>query len=270
MGIRMEEVMKVLEQANSSSLFKARIPSTGQEVAFKPLNVGMRKSLAKFALSEDESAHLNEYQTAKLAMIKTLALSPLDENMLTEIDFISLLAEIRSNNSIDDLVLTITCGNEKCGKTFTHHVDFSRIVDTCSKFKFENVKLSLEDKKGVVYVFTVGYPSIIDIMSMREYGKDMDEAVFKLTYPYIFIKKLSMDGNEIDDFASSGLPGRVKFIESLPPGLLYNGRIDDNLYKIVYDRFGMDKIFKLYGEVKCPHCGNDMEGVVTSDNFFTV
>ena len=261
--------MKVLSEKNASALFGAEIPSTKERVSFRPMTVGMRKTLAKFAIGDDTPEEMIKFQTAKMALLKTLCISGLDDRKLTEIDFISLLACVRNNSSIDDLILNMTCGNAECKKEFTYNVDFEGIIDRCSKFEFKKSEHVFKDRQGTSYRIVLEYPSAMDAVAISDMVVDMGPEEFKLTYPYIFVKSIFIEDDEIEDFAGQSLAKRIEIVDGLPGEILYNVS-ENNLYKVVYDDFGADNIMNLYGELKCPGCGKDMEGVVTSDNFFTI
>lgn len=269
MGIKMSEIMAVLEKVNAENLYVVKVPGTGQELSFRPLTVGMRKSLAKFALGDMSDSSMNEFQMAKMAMLKSLSVTNFDENDITEIDFISMLAQVRNSNSIEDLTLNITCMNNSCGKRFAHVVNLDDIVDRCSKFDFLQKKVEVVDKHNVKYVFTLGYPSMMDVLAMRKFGETTDPEIYRLTYPYIYLKMISVDGNDIDDFRQSDIHRRIAVIEGLNDSVLYKGG-DNSVYRMVYEKFGDDNVFKVYGDVRCPFCQYEMGGVVTTDSFFII
>ena len=266
----LEDAMKVLSENNASSLFEAKVHSTGKVYQFRPLTVGMRKSLAKFSIGGDETKEeLVKFQTAKMAMLKTLCTETLDDKTVTEVDFISLLATVRSNSSIDDLVLDMTCGNKDCKTQFKHKIDFEGIVKKCSEFKFKILEPVFYDKANRSYKLVLSYPSALDEVSMDAQSETMEPAIYKLTYPYIYVRQIFINGVEIENFAGRSLTERIALIDKLPDEILYNASVD-NLYKKVYDEFDTGSFVNVYGELKCPGCGNNLEGVVTSDNFFTI
>ena len=263
----LEDAVKILSENNASSLFEAKVPSTGQVLQFRPMTVGVRKSLAKFAIGEESKDGMVKFQTAKMAMLKTLCTTPIDEKTITVPDFISLLASVRSNSSIDDLILNMTCGGLDCGKKFTHRIDFDEIIKKCSEFKFKTSAHEFKDKAGRNYKMVLTYPSALDAFAMD--AQEMEPEVFKLTYPYIFVKRIFINDNEIENFSARTMTERMLVIDGLPGEILYN-TLENNLYKVVYEEYGTDNVMNLYGELKCPGCHKNMEGVVTSDNFFTI
>ena len=266
----LEDAMKVLSENNANSLFEAKIHSTGKVYQFRPMTVGMRKSLAKFSIGGNESKdELVKFQTAKMAMLKTLCTDTLDEKTVTEVDFISLLAAVRSNSSIDELTLNMTCGTETCKKQFTYKIDFDSIINKCSEFKFKTLEPVFYDKANRSYKLILSYPSALDEVMMNAQSDSMEPAIYKLTYPYIYVRQIFINGNEIENFAGRSLTERIALIDKLPDEILYNASAT-NLYKTVYEEFNTDGIVNVYGELKCPGCGNNLEGVVTSDNFFTI
>jgi hypothetical protein len=163
----------------------------------------------------------------------------------------------------------MTCGVETCKKQFKHVVNFDEIIKKCSEFKFKHLEPVFYDKANRMYKLILSYPSPMDEMAMDIQAIDMEPGIYKLTYPYIFVRGMFINGEEVQDFGNLSLSKRMAVVDGLPGEILYNNS-DNNLYRTVHEEFDIDSVDSVYGQLKCPNCGIDMGGVVTSDNFFTI
>jgi len=267
--MKMSEVEKLLMQSTGDSHLEIKIPSTGEIINLKSMTVGHRKSMIKYASNGNEQEQILNFQIAKLGLIKALSLSEFNENILTEVDFIYILAHIRMNNILDDLVLdNIKC--PKCKTIFKHNVNFIEICKKCEQYKFIKEEVIIKDKAGNEWKFQLADPTIYDIITLEKYflASSAKYIIKQLSWPFLYIKSIKLNNNLIEDFAQEDILKRIEFFDSLPesvPVFEKNG-----LIKLISDRFDINNIKEIYGKIQCPKCNHNIEGVITSDSFFTL
>jgi len=286
MSLDINTAMEMLETSFGESMSKIYIPSIKQSVEFKPLTVGMQKSISKMSLDFDDDV---EYQILKISILKTLCLDKeLDIEKLTEVDFTSMLAQLRLNNFTEPLKLIIPCINPKCQKSFNLNINIDDIQDRCTKFEFqtkdiertlkinnENMKFKFEITESSI-MSNIEYQQYITFLSNDENSViDINNARV-LSYPLKFIKNIYINGqqitqqidNEIVGFSQFPMSDKIKVIDNLPPKVYSEGK-NSVLYKVL-DLFPYTRLLKLFPEIKCPYCKQPVEGVVTNDSFFII
>ncbi len=260
-----DDVRKALDDLGGKNLFTVTTPQSKGTYSFKSMTVGLRKSMSKFAIGDSEG---NDFKIAQMGLLKTLCAGEMDENSLSEIDFIYLLSEVRRWNYSDALTVSIRCG--KCKEKFNHDLNFNRIIEKCFEYKAVVSEFEIKDKVGITYRFLLGEPSMMDILSYRKFTEREDLSTSALTLPYLYIKNIAINGQVIEDYSSKPLADRMAFVESLPSEAVYNE--ESNLIDFIFNQFGdrSTKVNDLYGELKCPACKTDLGGVVNTDSFFIV
>lgn len=264
--MKVDDVVKALEDLSGKNLLVVKTPGLGRTYSFRPMTVGLRKSMSKFAIG-DASGGV-DFQIAKMGLLKTLCTDDFKEDEVSETDFIYLLAELRRHNFSDKLVVNIRCG--KCKERFNHTLDFDRIVRKCAEYKFSTSEFDIKDRMGISYNFLLGEPSMMDLITYRKFTVDEDSTAAALTLPYLYIRNVAVNSSVVEDYASRDLVERMRFIESLPSEVLYNE--ERNLIDHIITVFGnrSDKVNDVYGQLACPKCGADLGGVVNTDSFFIV
>lgn len=261
-----DEVRTALEDLGGKNLFTVTTPQGKNTYSFKSMTVGLRKSMSKFAVGDGGDG--TDFKIAQMGLLKTLSASEFDENVLSEIDFVYLLAELRRWNYSDNLTVSIRCG--KCKERFNHDLDFNRIIEKCFEYKPVVEEFEIKDKVNITYRFLLGEPTMMDILSYRKFTEREDSETSALTLPYLYIRNVAINGQVVVDYASKPLVDRMSFIESLPGEVVYGE--GNNLIDFIFGKFGdrTGKVNDIYGSLRCPTCKTDLGGVVNTDSFFIV
>lgn len=267
--MKVSDVKKLIDDSNGKNLINIYIPSIKKEYSFKPITIGMRKTLSKYSITSEENP--TEFQIAKLGLIKSLCVEDINENYITEIDFICILASLRAANIMEGLNINLHCNT--CNTEFQHIINFEKIIENCNKYSFKNEEFifKIEDS---TYKFILSEPSIIDILTLDktldekiENKKDRD-IVRALNTPHLFIKRIYKDNELIDDYLDMNILDRINFIDnSFDDEILFG---EKGLIILVQEKFKVREIIELYDKVICPGCKTDLGGVVNSDSFFTI
>lgn len=284
MSLDINAVMNMLEESSGESISEVYIPSLEKEVGFKPLTVGMQKSISKMSLDFEMDI---DYQFLKMSILQTLCVDDkIDFKTLTEVDFIAMLAQLRVNNFTEPVKLIVNCN--KCSKKFNMEVNMEQIIESCKKF--ENKSLEVEKKttikdKEMIFKFELAESTIISNLEYMKYleviNKDDNKVVDinnsrVLAYPLKFIKNVYINNQQVvkkegeDTLIFNQLPmaEKIDFIDNLPPKL-YSEK-DDGVLQTTLNEFPHQRLLNLFPKVKCPYCKKKMEGVLTNDSFFII
>lgn len=264
--------MSMLEKSNASNVYEVYVPSMKRNFNFKSMTAGMRKTLAKYALS-DSKTNFSDFQLAKLSLIKTLCIEPIDEKKISEIDFISILSEIRRNNMLEEFKLNITCG--ECKKSFSYTLNFDKIIENCKAIGQLREEFEIFDKKLNKKVrFLIGDPFVIDLISLALYleeiesqGKDVDSEKL-LIYPLISVKNLFVEGEPVVGYEELDFGKKLKLLEGFDDPIMYG---PGSLTETILEKFMIfDKINTVFEKVNCLHCNAELKGIMSSDDFFII
>lgn len=265
--MKISDVKKLLDESNGKNLIKINIPSLKKEYSFKPITIGMRKTLSKYSITSEENPI--DFQIAKLGLIKSLCVEDINENYITEVDFICILASLRAANIMDNLAIKLHCNN--CSNEFQHNINFDTIINNCNNYKFKTEEFSFKIENNI-YKFILSEPSVIDILTLDKYIEDQIKSniniVRALNTPYLFIKQIYKDNEIIEDYLEKSILERIQFIDdSFDDEILFG---EKGLLEVVQEKFKVKEIIDIYDKVICPGCNSDLGGVVNSDSFFTI
>lgn len=271
--MKIDDVRKMIEESLGQNLVRIEVPSTKKQHLFKPMTVGMKKSVAKFSLADQSEESTIEFQIAKLALIKTLC-PEIDLAELTDIDFISLLCNIRLNNSVDPLELIVKCSNDECKNRFEHTFNFEQVIENCNKFNFQVKTRDVKIDDKTTLTLTISNPKIQDILELEKHlleTEDLDKRMQEriVTSPYLHIVGLAVNGEAVEDFKEKGLMERISVLDELHCSKLLDGN-ETSVFSEIMKTFDSDEYSKIFGKLTCPKCNQEMEGVFTTDSFFTI
>lgn len=269
--MNVKDAQKIVEKSQGENLYKIVVPSTKQEISMIPMTVGMRKTMAKFAMVDTPSEYM-EFQFSKLGLIKALDINKqLNDNDLTELDFISVLAQVLQNNMMDDLALNITCSNKECNNTFLLKVDYNKIIKYCEKqeVKYFEYKFTSDNK---AFRFILTFPRMKEMLELEIILDKLKMPKYRIVLnPYLFIWKMYVDNNgKEEELTYDDLSDKIEFIDTLSSKIIFDTTNNDSLVSAIGANFGdyNSKIDKIYDAIECPKCKNTMEGVITTDSFF--
>ena len=273
--MKIEDAVKMLQESNGSHVYEIHIPSAGKKVKFKPITTGQQKSLAKFSL-DAHSFNLN-YEILKLGLFDELKIDKdqISSDKLKEIDLIAFLAGLRMYNIIDVMQITAFCF--ECQDKFIVDINLNNIIDRCSKYEFDEYKYS-NSVDEIEYEIVVAEPSYKNIIELEEYVKLMSEKLKMtpedrielraFTKPAIYLSEVKINGALIDNFKHSDFTEKLKLYNSLPPKITFIEK--DSILNLIIDKFDLEANEKMLGNVTCPKCKKELEGVITNDSFFII
>ena len=265
--MKVNDVKQLLEESNGKNLIEITIPSLKSVYHFKPITIGMRKTLSKFAISSEENN--TDFQIAKLGLIKSLCVENINENNITEIDFICILASLRAANIMDNLNIKIHCNS--CETEFNHGLNFNTIIDNCISYQDtkQDFIFKIEDSQ---YKFILSEPSVIDEITLDKYIDQLEidnkEVVRSLNKAYLYIKSIYKDDELVDDYMDMNILERIQFLDNSFDDEVFFG--ENGLLNTIQTNFDRKRIIDLYGDIICPGCNKNLGGVINSDNFFTI
>lgn len=285
MSLDVNAAVELLEKSFGESIDDIYIPSLKKEIGFKPLTVGMQKSISKMSVGFDFDL---DYQLLKLSILKTLCVDDIDFENLTEIDFITMLAQLRQNNFTEPLSLIFTCINKNCQKQYNVNINIDKIISNCKDFKFKTETITKKIKsKGetIEFKFELSESTIMSNLEYLNYSKmiaDNDNQIGDinnsklLAYPIKFIKNIYINGqqitmeinNEVKIFKDLPMIDKIKFIDNLPPTVYSEGK--KSVLQQVLVKYPHQRLMNIFDNVVCPHCKNEREGVITNDSFFII
>jgi hypothetical protein len=296
----MEDALKLLNESEGSHSYEIFIPSLNKEINFKPLKVGQQKTLSKYAMSDNEY----EFNNSLNGLIKSICLTPedLDFEVITEIDKIIILSEIKKNNILNPLKLKITCNN--CESEFNHEFNFDTYTECCKKAiigdRFEKIEFN-----GIKYEFILSIPSLKNTKDFNDYSNEKMGSIKKL-YKKIEEKKNSFEDNilsldeekvlnyslgellrmneiEIDDerlilyvksirlngneVSFNSINEKIEFFNKLPNTLLDSDDEKSIKGKLLND-FSKQIEENIKYPLKCFSCGIEMKNLVRIESFF--
>lgn len=269
--MNLNEAKKLLEKNNGNSSYSVFVPSLKKEVSFKLLLTGQQKTLAK--MSYDDELNFN---MLLIALINELSSEKLDLDILTELDLILILANIRKNNTVKNPLITTECDSCKFMNRF--EFDILEYVNPLNKV-IENKSYSFVDINKTKYEFTINFPTInknIEFLQLvnaikkklieekREKEAEKNE-LQKITEVYkllTYFREMKLNGNEIDNYYSLTIDDKIELFNEIPLAItneLKNKIQEDfvSIYQIIYSK-------------KCRKCNEDIiiSGGIELENFF--
>lgn len=281
MSIDVKQVVAMLEKSAGENIISIYIPSLKASVMFRPLTVGMQKTLSKTSMDLDYDV---KYQYLKMSVIKSCCLdNMLDIENLTEVDFICILANFRKANFLEPLKLNLTCKQNECNEKLSFNLNFDQIVENCNKFEFKTIELENPINATTKIKYILAEPTITDhldyLQNLQVIGEDKELSqsidinnMQILTYPVQFIKRVFINDQEVttkdQSFSKMPFTERLQFIDKLPINSFYDG--PNNIAEKIIETFDPMRISKLFPIITCPKCKDIKESVVTQDSFFII
>ena len=163
----------------STPEFITKVPSTGEEIKYRPFLVKEEKLLLMAMEGKDQ----NEIQNAVQKILTNCILTPIDVSKLATFDIEYLFLQLRSKSVGEVIQIKIGHSDEsEC----THRSEVSVNVDDVQvKGEVQDGKIMLTDDIGIV----LRYPNMTDIQAVS--GEDTG-SLFKIVYrciDYVFDKE---------------------------------------------------------------------------------
>ena len=273
--MKIEEFAKILEEQNGNGTHKVFIPSLNDHKQFKYLTVADLKTLSKTLLDGDSDVSY----LALTTLILSNCVEKLDISELTEYDRTAILLTLRGYNFEDD-EYTIQC--PQCQTEFNLKIDIEGMVKRIKATK----KFELVCKNnGIEFKFVLGDPSIKTVLEFKEFIKvssDMKETEdgigfnkeenerfedFMTSFSQMnYIKKIEINGNEVEGFTALNFVDRFKLIDKLPTKIF--GALNEKIAEIDQEQ---DILEVIKTDIKCinPECKHESNFFVDVEDFFT-
>lgn len=280
--MKLKDAMEILKKNDGNHINQVYIPSLGRKVMFSQLTTADVKTLTRNNVFDEFDLNV---ELLKLSLFDKLCHEDLkDEHIsshtITQLDYLSFLIGIRQllNNTLS---YTFTC--RKCDHKFKHTIDLAvQFDDDITNFKPQYEILELVDENGHVYKFELTNFTMEEYLYYRyvmtrlqsqdsENPDVINES--KFTRPILYIKRIFIDDEEIEDWTSSLFPTKLDLINRLPPQITFGEPKDNdtNLTNFIADTFAEEildrKIRNM--EVVCPECKHAYRGIFNFDGFFT-
>lgn len=280
--MKLKDAMEILKKNDGNHINQVYIPSLGRKVMFSQLTTADVKTLTRNNVFDEFDLNV---ELLKLSLFDKLCHEDLkDEHIsshtITQLDYLSFLIGIRQllNNTLS---YTFTC--RKCDHKFKHTIDLAvQFDDDITNFKPQYETLELVDENGHVYKFELTNFTMEEYLYYRyvmtrlqsqdsENPDVINES--KFTRPILYIKRIFIDDEEIEDWTSSLFPTKLDLINRLPPQITFGEPKDNdtNLTNFIADTFAEEildrKIRNM--EVVCPECKHAYKGIFNFDGFFT-
>lgn len=280
--MKLKDAMEILKKNDGNHINQVYIPSLGRKVMFSQLTTADVKTLTRNNVFDEFDLNV---ELLKLSLFDKLCHEDLkDEHIsshtITQLDYLSFLIGIRQllNNTLS---YTFTC--RKCDHKFKHTIDLAvQFDDDITNFKQQYETLELVDENGHVYKFELTNFTMEEYLYYRyvmtrlqsqdsENPDVINES--KFTRPILYIKRIFIDDEEIEDWTTSLFPTKLDLINRLPPQITFGEPKDNdtNLTNFIADTFAEEildrKIRNM--EVVCPECKHAYRGIFNFDGFFT-
>lgn len=263
MSINIEQFKQMIEQSKGEHAYSMYIPSKKVNMHFKPLTVGMRKTLSKaaFTSSFDNSS---EFDIQALSTISACCLdSDLDIYSITYTDYLSLLCQLLHNNIRETISVPLKCG---CKTAFDFIVDLPALIESC-EVSYDDIIVTQGD-----YSFICNAPSAIDMIAIKQYVSteyDIHNQAALLEIQALTemacIKNIKYKSDVIEGFDAIDFMSKVQLIDSLQ---CIDLKSENGLLTKIRNASFTDFNNKLNEMVVCPGCHEVLEGVLTYDSFF--
>ena len=199
----------------NSATYTLNLPSTGDEVEYRPFLMSEQKNLMIAQESDDDK----QIQQAIANCINDCTFQKLDAWSLPAFDVEYIFLKIRSKAVGETVELTLTCPDDNKTEV-TKKIDLSKIECTMHAGHTNEVKLT-EDVKLIM-----SYPTLRDVSLVN---KDSEtEALFEMVAKNIFQivdgktihNKVDISSEELEEFigsmTSKNLEDITEFFESMP------------------------------------------------------
>jgi len=222
--------------------FVTKIPSTGQEVEYRPFLVKEEKTLLMAMSSEEQS----EMARAALSIIDSCVLTEIDKNKLATFDVEHLFLQIRGKSVGEIINMKVNHGADaECRHVTSVQIN---IEDVSVDKEITDGKIMLDDSVGV----KMRYPSMSDVSGMDNSEEEIEFEIINNCIEYVY------DQDSV--YADFSKEEMIEWLSNLK---------QDQFNKI---RDFFDEMPKLSYEIKwkCQQCGEEdsvtLEGL---SSFFT-
>lgn len=280
--MKLTDAIEILKKNDGNHINQVYLPSLGRNVMFGQLTTADVKTLTRNNVFDEFDLNV---ELLKLGLFDKLCQEDLsNENInshtITQLDYLSFLIGIRQllNNTLS---YTFTC--RKCDHKFKYTIDLAtQFNDDIMNFKPQHKMLELVDEGGHIYKFELSNFTMEEYLYYRyvmtrlqsqdsENPDVINES--KFTRPILYIKKIFIDDEEIEDWNTALFPIKLDLINKLPPQITFAEPKDNdtNLTNFIADTFAeefMDRKIRNM-EVVCPECKHAYRGIFNFDGFFT-
>ena len=185
----------------NTARYKVEVPSTGQEISYRPYLVKEEKLLMMAMESNDSKVIM---QTT-IDIIKTCVFDDIDVESLAMFDIETLFLALRAKSVGEKIDLSMKCNDEECDMRTDVIVDFDDInLPVVSK---DETTIMITDDVGVV----MKYPSVKDVNRFAEAEEGVDSAMGMIMACIDTI----FDKDDVYDSKDESKASLTKFVDSL-------------------------------------------------------
>ncbi len=279
--MKLKDAVKILNKNNGQHLDQIYLPIAGRNVVFSPLTTADVKVLTRNNIFDTFDLNI---ELLKLGLFdklcnEDLASEGISSHTITQIDYLSFLIGIRKllNNTLS---YKFTC--RKCNNQFKYVLDLEKEFDEDIKnFKPQHETLELIATDGRVFKFELENFTMEDYLYYRYVMNKLNDSDYenpdvvneiKYIRPILYIKSISIDDEEIEDWKDALLPAKLTLYNQIPPNITFGTHTenDTNIYEFVTKTFAEEKLNNKIRNitVSCPQCGQEYKGIFNFDGFF--
>ena len=290
--MKLDDVVKFLNQNSGEHVEKIWIPSLKRDVLFKPLSTADVKTLLRTGSSGEFDISI---ELMKLSLFDKLIIETdtgISSKNITKIDYMSFLMGLRQilGNSIE---FKFTCLH--CQKEFNYFVDLENIFgDFLMNFDKDEQKAEytyLDPKTKIEWHFELTNYTMMDYLMYRFYMSKLSELdktntdviygrsyIIPILYCHKIWFKVGEDTEQIDDWDKLEIQDKIEFFNKhIPTKIMLDIANNENkiqtLPELVKEKFDEYKMEKIVNDivVTCPNmdCRKTFTGAFDLDSFFT-
>lgn len=261
------EILKNIANKEGAGYFTVFLPSLGKQVRIKHLTINDQKIISKLAIDENASIFASESDLAKIALVETNSIDPIDLESIDVRDYFILCCALRKENYMDQFVVNYTC--DKCSEEFKEPIDFDVLIENAKEFEPKYEIVDIETKNIGTIKVELGIPNQLDLVMMEMYytevakTREVSSAEKYVDYVICCIKNIQHDVEgiyaDVEDFKTMHYLEKVGFIQNIQSNIETIAKLFNDVGLVTSEFFY---------DIECPNCKNKLKTFMDVSDFF--
>lgn len=261
------DILKNISNKEGAGYFSVFLPSLEKTVRIRHLSINDQKIISKLAIEENTSVFASEADLAKISIVETNSLDPIDLETIDVRDYFILCCALRKENYMDEFKVNYEC--PKCTEEFVEPIDFSRLIEAAKDFEAVIKEEIVMTNNGEAKML-IGIPKQMDLIMLEMYynriaqTRDVTAAEKYVDYVICCIQDIMYKNGDdvweaVEDFADMSFIDKTEFVQAIKANIEQLSRLFSDIGMITSEFFY---------DVPCPNCKHEIATFMDTSDFF--